>query len=72
MTPLSRRQAEVAERIAKGMSDKAIAHDMGLSINTIRNHVREAASRIPGPSYPRHRLTLFYFGLEAEDDAAPP
>lgn len=64
---LSRRQAEVVECVARGLPDKRIAAKLHISIRTVQRHVQEAARRIPGDSTPRHRLTLFFFQLEAEE-----
>jgi PAS domain S-box-containing protein len=36
---LSTREREVIERLCRGMDDKAIAADLGVSPNTVRNHV---------------------------------
>lgn len=68
MTDLTRRQAEIAARVARGQSDKMIAREMGLSVHTVREHVSEAASRIPGSWAPRTKLTLWFLNLT--DDAA--
>lgn len=62
---LTRRQAEVVERVAKGLPDKHIAAELGLSIDTVRHHIQAAATRIPGDGRPRHRITLFFFGVES-------
>lgn len=43
---LSRREREVLELICKGLDDKAIAEQLGLTGNTIRNHVSRLYSRI--------------------------
>lgn len=67
MTELSHRQAQVVERVARGLPDKRIAAELGISIDTVRFHIQAAAARIPGDSTPRHRLTLFFFTIE--DDA---
>ena len=64
---LSKRQAEVVECVAKGLSDKRIAAKLHISIYTVRRHVQDAASHIPGDTNPRHRLLLFFLNLEAED-----
>jgi DNA-binding CsgD family transcriptional regulator len=68
MSDLTQRQAEVAERVARGQSDKAIARDLGLSVETVREHIAEAARRIPGDIRPRSKLALWFFNLN--DDAA--
>lgn len=64
--PLTTRQAQVVERVARGIPDKRIAAELCISIDTVRFHIREAAARVPGDGYPRHRLSLFFFGV-AED-----
>lgn len=66
MKPLTARQAEVAARVAEGLSNKEVARELGLSVETVRSHIREAAERLPGHAWPRHRLTLWFFGV-AED-----
>lgn len=65
---LSKRQAEIAERVALGMPDKVIAHEMDLAIDTVRMHVQRAAARLPGNARPRHKLTLWYFSLSLTDE----
>jgi DNA-binding CsgD family transcriptional regulator len=61
--PLTQRQAEVAERVARGLPDKRIAHELRISTHTVRLHVQQAAARIPGDAPPRRKLTLFFFGI---------
>lgn len=65
---LSRRQAQVVECVARGMPDKRIAAKLEISIRTVQNHIREAASHIPGIGTPRHRLTLFFFNIDFSGD----
>lgn len=69
MPELTVRQAQVVERVAKGLPDKRIAHELGISIDTVRHHIQSAAARIPGAERPRHRLTLFFLGV-SDDSAA--
>ena len=38
---LSSRQADIAQRLAAGKRVSAIAHDMGLSQSTVRNHLSQ-------------------------------
>ncbi len=66
---LSRRQAEVAELVARGLGDKRIAAELGISVYTVRNHIERVASFCPGEATRRHRITLFFIQLEAEDAA---
>jgi DNA-binding CsgD family transcriptional regulator len=65
MTELTKRQAEIVERVARGLSDKRIAAELQISIDTVRHHIQAAADRIPGDGPPRHRLTLFFFNVDA-------
>lgn len=58
MEALTPRQRAVAELVAAGRTSKAIAGELGLSVDTVKAHVVAAASRIPGDGSPRHRLTL--------------
>lgn len=71
---LTPRQTEIAALVAKGMSDKAIAHALELSVNTVEAHVRDAAQRLPIPGRPRYRIMVWFFTLQeppaAESDAA--
>jgi DNA-binding NarL/FixJ family response regulator len=63
---LSVRQAEIAALVAKGHPVKVIAHETGLSIKTVQEHIYQAASKIPGNATPRHRLTLWFFGITTD------
>lgn len=63
-SPLTVRQAEIGERVARGLPTKRIAKDLGLSINTVEEHIRAAAERLPGQGPPRHRITLWFFHLK--------
>lgn len=66
MTPLSPRQKEVASYVAGGLTSKAIAGEIGLSVDTVNKHIANAAAKIPGPTPPRHRLTCYFFSLSEE------
>jgi len=65
---LSKRQREVAERVAKGFSSKRIAHDLALSIRTVEEHIRTAAERLPGEGGPRRRIFLWFFHISDVDN----
>lgn len=61
---LTTRQAEVVERVARGLPDKRIAAELGLSIRTVHAHIEHIAAKIPGDTPRRHRLTLFFFNVD--------
>lgn len=42
---LSRREAEVARLVASGLSNKAIASSLQLSVRTVEDHVRHALAK---------------------------
>lgn len=63
MKELSTRQAQVAEYVARGMPDKVIAAETGLSVATIRAHIENAAAKLPGITTRRHKLTLWVFEI---------
>ena len=63
---LSTRQAQVAELVARGLPDKIIARETGLSVKTVQVHIQKAAAKLPGDSRPRHRITVWFYGI-AED-----
>lgn len=69
---LTNRQRQVAELVARGLSDKQIARSTGISVDTVKWHLREAASRIPVDGPRRHRCYVWFFNLrdESESDAA--
>lgn len=71
---LSPRQREVAELVARGYSDKKIARDLGCSPETVAQHIRDAAARIPGAWKPRQKLLIFILVPDAipsdDSDAA--
>lgn len=59
----TQRQAQIAACVAHGMSDKAIAKQLNISIKTVQNHVHEIAKRMPGEGKPRHRLTVWFLSM---------
>jgi DNA-binding NarL/FixJ family response regulator len=65
---LTPRQREVAELVAEGLSNKAIAQRLEISVYTVKAHVCAAANRVAIPCRARHALTLFV--LRDADDAA--
>jgi DNA-binding NarL/FixJ family response regulator len=65
---LTPRQREVAGLVARGMSAPAIANTIGISAETVKVHIREAADRLAGDSRPRQKLTLWFFHLSPESE----
>jgi DNA-binding NarL/FixJ family response regulator len=65
---LTPQQRTVAELVARGYSNKKIAREVGISPETVRDHIRGAADRIPGDGRPRYKLLVFML-LEDEDAA---
>lgn len=63
---LTPRQREIADLVAKGMSNKAIARELDISVDTVKWHVQEAAQRVPFRCRARHALTLFVLSGRAE------
>lgn len=66
MKELSRRHRDVAALVARGLSEKAIAHDLGLKVMTVREYIRDGASRIPGEGQPRSRLLLWFLNISTD------
>jgi len=67
---LTPRQREVAELVARGLSDKAIARELGLSTETVKAHLKHAAERIPGDGRRRYKVMVWFFSLRDGDNAA--
>lgn len=68
---LTPRQQEIAGLVAKGLSSKAIARETGLTVQTVNDHIMDAANRIPGPGRARYKLMMFYLSSDdADSDAA--
>lgn len=47
---LTKREHEVLERMATGLGNRAIAEDLGLSLNTIRNYVQQVLTKLEAHS----------------------
>lgn len=62
------RQAQIAACVAHGMSDKAIAKQLHISVKTVQAHVYEIAKRMPGEGKPRHRLTVWFLSMRDEKE----
>ena len=55
--------------VARGLPDKVIAHELGISIYTVRRHIQDAAQEVSGYGSPRHKLTLWFFNIVDEEKA---
>lgn len=66
---LTERQLEIAHLVACGLTNKAIARETGLAIQTVKEHVRCAAERIPGDGPPRYKLIVFILRSESDGEA---
>lgn len=64
MEPLTPRESEIARLIARGLSRKAIADQLGISIHTVDQHMKNAAAKLPGKGSPKLRLVLFVVNLK--------
>jgi FixJ family two-component response regulator len=67
---LTPRQMQVAEMVAQGKSNKAIARELGVSLLTVKAHIGDAACRIPGDGRPRYKLIVFVLNPPDADAAA--
>lgn len=69
---LSQRQAQIVERVARGMPDKRIAAELSISVHTVRTYIERIAAKLPGETPRRHRVMLLFLNVEdgAADDAA--
>lgn len=66
---LTPRQREVVEMVAQGLSNKAVARELDLSVRTVEAHLYGASNRIPGDGRPRYKAMLWFFSL-SEDASA--
>ena len=66
---LTPKQREIAQLVAQGWTHKRISRETGLAIQTVKEHVRAAAERIPGDGPPKYKLIVFV--LRSELDGEP-
>ena len=57
---LTPRQEEVCVLVALGMSNKAIAREIGLSVYTVEVHLSNISQRLPGFGSPRQKIIRLY------------
>jgi DNA-binding NarL/FixJ family response regulator len=60
---LTPRQKDIAQLVARGMSNRAIAQHTGLGERTVEWYIEEGARRVAGTTPPRHKLTLWFLQL---------
>jgi DNA-binding NarL/FixJ family response regulator len=60
---LSEQETEVLRRIAKGMTKKEVAHDMGLSLHTVDNYLRRVFEKLHVQSLPAAVAAAIRSGL---------
>jgi DNA-binding NarL/FixJ family response regulator len=69
MKPLTPREKQIAEMVARGYANKRIAHELGIALTTVEKHLQQAAQRIEGDTAPRHKMLVWFYSL-SESDAA--
>jgi FixJ family two-component response regulator len=63
---LTRREMQVAELLTRGLTAKAIAPRLGISVRTVQAHIANAADRIPGDQPPTRRLIVFFLQIRED------
>jgi two-component system nitrate/nitrite response regulator NarL len=61
-TPLTRRETEVADLVARAMQNKQIAHALGISDHTVRQHLASIFQKL----HIQDRVSLVLYHLEAQ------
>lgn len=61
IVPLSPRQRQVAEMVAHGHTNKAIAKALGLRYRTVRQIVERVGAVIPGQPSARHKIIRWWW-----------
>lgn len=69
LAPLSPRQREIAELIADGFTNKAIAAKLCIAHGTLRNHVRQIAARLNLDRTRDTRVQVTWLVIDARFDA---
>jgi len=75
--PLTFQELRTVQFLAEGLSYHNIARAMGLSVETVRGHLKRAGAKVPGDLPVRPRLIQwyqgrrpFYYPTEPADQAA--
>lgn len=66
LAPLSPRQRQIAELIADGHINKAIAAKLGIEHSTIRNHIRQIAKRLKLDGSKDTRVQVTWLVIDGE------
>ncbi len=63
-SPLTRRESEIVGLLAQGLSNSAIAEDLGIAIKTVQNHMNSILAKLTPPPWadPRVYLSLWHHG----------
>jgi DNA-binding CsgD family transcriptional regulator len=68
--PLTGQQRRVVVLLVGGLGYKRIAHGMGISVRTVKMHVKRASAGLPGEGSPRTKLLVWAPVLLAMPNAA--
>ena len=64
------RQYEVAELVAKGLKNKQIARELGISPETVNTHIRDIAAKIAGPGAAKFKCLVWFLTEKEKRRAA--
>ncbi len=68
---LSEREREILSLVANGLSNQQIAHRLGISVNTVKVHLRNVFSKIGAASRTEASMYAVRTGIVTVDRAAP-
>jgi DNA-binding CsgD family transcriptional regulator len=66
MKPLTPREKQIAEMVARGMPNKRSACQLGISVKTVEFHLDNAARRIDGDASPRSKVAIWFYSLHID------
>ena len=69
---LTRREVEVLERLAGGLSAAAVAEELGISLHTCRGHIKSVLSKLQAHSQLEAVVTAWQLGLIHPPGQRPP
>ena len=64
---LTPREREVATLVAQGLLHKQVAHELGISTETVAVHVYSAAQKLPGPGLPTRKIVRLHHLFASSD-----